>query len=365
MRVAQIAPLIEAVPPRFYGGTERIVSFLTEELVRLGHEVTLFSSGDSVTAAELVPLWPRGLRSDGDVRDPMAPHFLMLEQVFRRIRNFDILHFHLDYWPFSLFSRQPTPFLNTIHGRLDLPELWPVYRAYSQVPLVSVSDAQRGPMRWAHWVATIHHGIPERLLTPLEVTPTYLAFLGRIAPEKRIDRAIEIAGRCGLPLKIAAKVDRVDQAYYEERIRPLLTQPHVEYLGEITDHEKSDFLSGALALLFPGDWPEPFGLSMIEAMACGTPVIAFDHGSVREIVEHGVTGLIVGDLAEALKAVETLGGLARAVVRQTFEERFTAERMAEEYLAVYARLASAAAGRSGTANGKAKRSFGRQPYGAR
>lgn len=340
MRIAQIAPLTEAVPPMLYGGTERVVSFLTEELVRLGHDVTLFASGDSVTSADLVSMCPRALRLDGNVRDPMALHVRMLEQVFRQSASFDILHFHLDYWPFPLFSRQPTRFLSTQHGRLDLPEVWPIYRAYPQVPLVSVSHAQRHPMPWAHWAATIHHGIPEDLLIHQETKPAYLAFLGRIAPEKRVDRAIEIAGRCGLPLKIAAKVDRVDQAYFEETIRPLLSAPQVEYVGEISDSEKIEFLSGALGLMFTGDWPEPFGLAMIEAMACGTPVVAFDHGSVREVVEHGVTGFVVADVAGALKAVDSLSALTRADVRRRFEERFTASRMARDYEDVYLRLSS-------------------------
>jgi glycosyltransferase involved in cell wall biosynthesis len=345
MRIAQIAPLIEAVPPRLYGGTERVVSFLTEELVRLGHEVTLFASGDSVTSAHLVAAWPRAIRLESSVRDPMALHLLMLEQVYRQSAQFDILHFHLDYWPLPLFSRQSTPFVSTLHGRLDLPELWPVYRAFGQAPLVSISAAQRRAMPWAHWIANIHHGLPELLLTPREMPRTYLAFLGRIAPEKRVDRAVEIAGRCGLPLKVAAKVDPVDRVHYEQTIRPLFRAPHVEYLGEINDAEKAAFLSGAVGLLFPGDWPEPFGLTMIEAMACGTPVIAFDHGSVREVVEDGVTGFIVADVAEAVRAVGQLALVPAGRVRRRFEERFTAKRMTEDYLAVYTWLASAGAER--------------------
>jgi glycosyltransferase involved in cell wall biosynthesis len=264
----------------------------------------------------------------------------MLEHVFSRRDEFDILHFHLDYWPFSLFTRQTTPFLSTLHGRLDLPEIWPVYRATPHVPVVSVSDAQRRPMPWANWVATIHHGVPLELLTPSAVTPTYLVFLGRICPEKRVDRAVEIAGRCGVKLKIAAKVDRVDRDYFEQEIRPLMKLPHVEFVGEIGDSTKSDFLSGALALMLTGDWPEPFGLVMIEAMACGTPVIAFRHGSVPEVVEHGLTGFIVNSTAEAVAAVERAAMLSRSTVRQRFQERFTAERMADEYLDVYTRLGS-------------------------
>ena len=338
MRIAQVAPLTEAVPPRRYGGTERVISYLTEELVRLGHEVTLFASGDSVSAARLVPGWPRALRSDAGIRDPVAPHLFMLEELYRRTAEFDLLHFHLDYWPFSLFSRQATPFLSTLHGRLDLPELWPMYRASSHLPVVSVSEAQRQPMPWVRWVATVHHGLPERLLMPRAVRPTYLAFLGRIAPEKRVDRAIEVAARCGVPLKIAAKVDRVDREYFESEIRALVTSPNVEFVGEIADEAKADFLSGAHGLLVPGDWPEPFGLVMIEAMACGTPIVAFNHGSVREIVEDGHTGFVVDDVAEAAAAVERLGSLSRAAIRGRFEERFTARRMAQDYVAVYERL---------------------------
>jgi glycosyltransferase involved in cell wall biosynthesis len=343
MKIAQIAPLFEAVPPKLYGGTERVVSFLTEELVALGHDVTLFASGDSVTAAKLEAVCPRALRLDPDVRDPMAHPFLHLENVFRRAGDFDVLHFHMDYWPFSLFTRQPTPFVTTLHGRLDLEEIWPHYRLHPRVPLISISDSQRTPMPWANWAATIHHGLPERLLVPREgARPSYLAFLGRIAPEKRVDRAIEIAGRVGLPLMIAAKVDRADQDYFDERIRPLLAQPHVEFIGEIADSEKAEFLSGAHGLLFPIDWPEPFGLVMIEAMACGTPVVAFNHGSVPEVVEDGLTGFIVDDVEGAVRAVERgLPSLSRAAVRARFEQRFTARRMAEDHVALYARLARA------------------------
>jgi glycosyltransferase involved in cell wall biosynthesis len=293
-----------------------------------------------VTSAKLDAPCPHALRLDPDVRDPMAYPFLHLERVLRRAHEFDVLHFHMDYWPFSLFTRQPTPFVTTLHGRLDLPEIWPHYRMHSRVPLISISDSQRAPMAWANWAATIHHGLPERLLVPVEgAQPSYLAFLGRISPEKRVDRAIEIAGRCGLPLKIAAKVDRADQDYFDERIRPLLAQPNVEFIGEIADHQKAEFLSGAHALLFPIDWPEPFGLVMIEAMACGTPVVAFDHGSVPEVLEDGLTGFIVEDMEGAVRAVDRLPSLSRAAVRKRFEERFTARRMAEDHVALYARLA--------------------------
>ncbi|HEY4250225.1 MAG TPA: glycosyltransferase family 4 protein [Roseomonas sp.] len=340
MKIAQIAPLTEAVPPKGYGGTERIVSFLTEELVGLGHDVTLFASGDSVTSARLAPMCPRALRLAPDVRDALAPHFLMLETVFRRAHEFDVLHFHLDYWPFSLFSRQATPFLTTLHGRLDLPELWPVYEAHAQVPLISISDAQRAPMPGANWARTIHHGLPADLLTPdVAVEPGYLAFVGRICPEKRVDRAIEIAGRCGMTLKIAAKIDRVDRDYFEQQIRPLLARsPHAEFIGEISDAEKAGFLAGAHALLFPIDWPEPFGLVMIEAMACGVPVIAYGHGSVPEVIEDGLTGFIVDDIGAAVHAVDRLATLPRDAVRRRFEERFTARRMAEDHVALYGQL---------------------------
>src|ERR1700723_1483184 len=339
MHIAQVAPLTEAVPPKLYGGTERVVSWLTEELIALGHEVTLFASGDSVTSARLEAMWPRALRLDGAVRDPNALHMMMLEQVYQRSGDFDVLHCHLDYYPFSLFSRQPTPFLTTLHGRLDLPEHQPVFTTFSDIPVISISNTQRRPVPQANWTRTVYHGLPENLLTPRPVTPSYLAVLGRIAPEKGVDRAIKIAIRCGIPLKIAAKVDRADQDYYDEVIRPLMDHPLVEFIGEIGDHEKPEFLSGAIGLLVPIDWPEPFGLVMIEAMACGTPVIAFNRGSVPEIIEHGVTGFIVENEEQAVAAVSKLERLSRSTIRQRFERRFTARRMAEEYVSLYHRLA--------------------------
>ncbi|MCB4821952.1 glycosyltransferase family 4 protein [Roseicella aerolata] len=343
MKIAQIAPLAEAVPPKLYGGTERVVSYLTEELVALGHDVTLFASGDSITAATLAPMCRQALRLDKSIGDGNAPVFLMLERVLRRAHEFDILHFHLDYMPFSLFTRQPTPHVTTLHGRLDLPEIWDHYELHSQVPLISISDSQRRPMAWANWARTIHHGLPENLFRPVAgAKPGYLAFLGRISPEKRVDRAIEIAGRAGMKLKIAAKVDRADRDYFEQRIEPLLKLPHVEYIGEIADHQKAEFLSGAHALLFPIDWPEPFGLVMIEAMACGVPVIAFNHGSVSEVMEDGVTGFIVDGMEAAVAAVDRLPLLSREVVRRRFEARFTARRMAEDHVALYERLVRAA-----------------------
>src|SRR5712672_631308 len=314
MRIAQVAPLTEAVPPKLYGGTERVVHWLTEELVALGNDVTLFASGDSQTSAKLDATWPRALRLDGSVRDANALHMVMLERVRRKCddEEFDFLHFHLDYYPFSLFYRQPTPFVTTLHGRLDLPEHQPVFTTFSSVPVVSISNAQRRPVPHANSVSTIHHGLPEKLLMPRPVTPSYLAVLGRIAPEKGVDRAIKIAIRCGIPLKIAAKVDRADQEYYDEIIRPLMDHPLVEYIGEISDHEKSDFLSGAIGLLVPIDWPEPFGLVMIEAMACGTPVIAFKSGSVPEDVDDGITGFVVTGEAEAVEAIEILSDLDKS-----------------------------------------------------
>ncbi|HLG81006.1 MAG TPA: glycosyltransferase family 4 protein [Bradyrhizobium sp.] len=345
MRIAQVAPLTEAIPPKLYGGTERVVHWLTEELVELGHDVTLYASGDSVTSARLEAPWPRALRLDGSVRDPNALHMLMLEHVRQRRGDFDFLHFHLDYYPFSLFSRQSTPFVTTLHGRLDLPEHQPVFSTFSSVPVISISNAQRRPLPQARWVRTIHHGLPERLLTPHPVRPRYFAFLGRIAPEKGVDRAIRIAEHCGVPLKIAAKVDHADRDYFQDKIKPLLNSPNVEFIGEISDQEKSMFLSGAIVLLLPIDWPEPFGLVMIEAMACGTPVIAFNRGSVPEIVEDGVTGFIVEDEIGAIGAVDRLAQLPRTSIRKRFEERFTARRMAQDYLSVYRSLIEGASAR--------------------
>jgi glycosyltransferase involved in cell wall biosynthesis len=343
MRIAQVAPLTEAVPPKLYGGTERVVHWLTEELVQLGHDVTLFASGDSQTSARLEATWPKALRLDGSVRDPNALHMVMLERVRQKCdeEEFDFLHFHLDYYPFSLFMRQPVPFVTTLHGRLDLPEHQPVFTTFSDIPVISISNAQRRPAPQANFIGTIYHGLPENLLRPQPVTAGYLAVLGRIAPEKGVDRAIRIAIRCGIPLKIAAKIDRNDQDYYDEVIRPLLAHPLIEYVGEIGDREKPDFLSGALALLLPIDWPEPFGLVMVEAMACGTPVIAFNRGSVPEIVDEGLTGFIVEDEISAIAAIGRLTKIDRAGVRRQFEARFSSRRMALDYLAAYRNLIQA------------------------
>jgi glycosyltransferase involved in cell wall biosynthesis len=338
MRIAQIAPLTESVPPRLYGGTERVVSYLTEALVDMGHDVTLFASGDSKTAAHLESVWPTALRFDRTLRDPIAPHMTQMERVCREAGGFDILHSHLDYWMFSLLARSGTPAVTTLHGRLDLPEIAAMYDL-TQAPVVSISDAQRAPLPNANFVRTVHHGLPVNLLTPQDVRPQYLAFLGRIAPEKRPDRAIRIARQAGIPLKIAAKIDRVDQEYFDTVIKPLLDGPGVEMIGEIGDAEKPAFLSGAMALLLPIDWPEPFGLVMIEAMACGTPTIAFRAGSVPEIIDDGLTGYIVKDEAAAVTAVKRLDDLDRGDIRKQFETRFTAQRMAEDYVQLYHRMA--------------------------
>jgi glycosyltransferase involved in cell wall biosynthesis len=338
MYIAQIAPLAEAVPPKFYGGTERVIHWLTEELVGLGHDVTLYASGDSVTSARLESVWPRALRLDGSVRDPNALHMAMLEKVRQQANEFDFLHFHLDYYPFSLFCRQPVPFVSTLHGRLDLPEHEPVFSTFQTQPVISISDSQRRPVPMANWVQTIYHGLPRELLVPVPATQSYFAFLGRIAPEKGIDRAISIARKCGVPLRIAAKVDKMDREYFVERIRPQIDGTSVEYIGEITDRDKSEFLSGAIALLDPIDWPEPFGIVMIEAMACGTPVIAFNRGSIPEVIDEGVTGFIVEDEEGAIGAFHRLPLLSRLKIRERFEQRFTARRMALEYLAAYRSL---------------------------
>jgi len=338
MRIAQVSPLTEAVPPKLYGGTERVISWLTEELVRMGHDVTLFASGDSMTSAKLEAMWPRALRLDGSVRDPNALHMSMIERVCQRAAEFDIIHFHLDYYPFSVMARQNVPYVTTLHGRLDLPEHQPMFETFASAPVVSISNSQRRPIHHGNWVGTVHHGLPKELLTPQPVKPSYLAFLGRISPEKRVDRAVRIAQRCGLPLKVAAKIDRVDQDYFDDEIRALFQLPHVEYIGEITDDQKSDFLSGAIALLVPIDWPEPFGLVMIEALACGTPVIAYNRGAVPEIIEDGLTGFVVEDETSAVGAINNLPKVPRVDIRRRFDERFTSRRMAQDYLSIYQQL---------------------------
>jgi glycosyltransferase involved in cell wall biosynthesis len=343
MRIAQISPLFEAVPPKLYGGTERVVYSLTEELVAMGHDVTLFASGDSITSATLAPGREQALRLDPSVKDWVSIYHRFVETVYRRKDEFDVLHFHIDYFPLSLFSRQKVPFLTTLHGRLDLPEFIETYNTFSDAPFVSISDSQRRPVPRLNWVRTVLHGMPGQLLTPQPVKQGYAAFLGRISPEKGVDRAIRIAGKAGLTLKIAAKVDNADKEYYDTEIKPLIdNNPHVEFIGEINDSQKPAFLSGAHALIFPIDWPEPFGLVMIEAMACGTPVIAYDYGSVPEVIDDGLTGFIVHNEAEAVAAVGKVHTLDRAAVRATFDRRFTSRRMAEDYLDVYETLAQPA-----------------------
>jgi glycosyltransferase involved in cell wall biosynthesis len=344
MRIAQIAPLIESVPPRLYGGTERVVSYLTEELVALGHQVTLFASGDSITAASLVPCCTQALRLDAAVSDPVPYYMLMLDKVRSHAAEFDVLHFHIDHFHFPVFRHQPIPALTTLHGRQDLRDSLPFYAGFSDMPLVSISDAQRRPLPHANFIATVHHGLP-RDLHEASYQPKggYLAFIGRISPEKNPVDAIRIAESLGFPLKIAAKVDRVDETYFREVVEPLLSTPGVEYIGEIAEREKGAFLREALALLFPINWPEPFGLVMIEAMACGTPVLAYRAGSVAEVIEHGVTGLIVDDIDHARIALVQAISMDRRKIRRRFEERFTARRMANDYVRIYRSLVRHAA----------------------
>jgi glycosyltransferase involved in cell wall biosynthesis len=340
MKIAQIAPLYESVPPKYYGGTERVVSYLTEELVRQGNDVTLFASGDSKTAAKLVRCCDMALRLNPTFLDPLPFHVIMLEEVRRRAEEFDVLHFHIDFLHGPLVRDFARRTVTTLHGRLDLPNVVPFYHVFRELPLVAVSGDQRNYLHSANWLGTIHHGLPRDLL-PFQPKASggYLAFLGRIAPEKRPDRAIEIAVKAGMPLKIAAKVDRVDQAYWDEKIHPLIrANANVEYLGEIAEHEKANFLGQATALVFPVDWPEPFGLVMIEAMACGTPVIAFRCGSVPEVVENGVSGFVVESVKQAATVVKRVASLDRAKVRAAFEQRFTIERTANDYLEKYREL---------------------------
>jgi glycosyltransferase involved in cell wall biosynthesis len=344
MRIAQVAPLIESVPPQAYGGTERVVAYLTEELVRQGHDVTLFASGDSQTSATLVACAPRALRLDPAVTDPIAHQMLEIERVASMADRFDIIHWHLDYFHFPLSRRLGVPRLTTLHGRLDLPDLQPLYAEFRDEPLVSISNDQRTPLPNANWVETVHHGMPPDELALRHEPGQYLAFLGRISPEKRVDRAIEVAHRTGIPLKIAAKVDDMDRAYFEVHIKPMLERDHVDFIGEIGSADKGDFLGRAHALLFPIDWAEPFGLVMIEAMACGTPVIAYRSGSVPEVITDGVNGYIVDSIDASVDAVGRLHEISRAQVRASFESRFTAERMASNYVTVYERLVGERAG---------------------
>jgi glycosyltransferase involved in cell wall biosynthesis len=338
MRIAQVAPLFESVPPKLYGGTERVVSYLTEELVRQGHDVTLYASGDSITSANLIAICPEALRLSPQIKDQIAHHILMLEKVFGDQDNYDLIHFHIDYLHFPLSRYQGIVNVTTLHGRLDLPDLKPLYRAFSDMPVVSISDSQRTPLPWINWQGTVYHGIAEDRFSCHAEAGKYLAFLGRVSPEKGVDQAIAIAKRAGIPLKIAAKIDRADTEYYETDIKPLLDHPLVEFIGEIGYAEKNDFLGNALAVLFPVDWPEPFGLVMIESMACGTPVIAYARGSVPEVMDEGITGFVVHDVPGAIAALQRIPQLDRAQVRLRFEERFSAARMARDYIAIYERL---------------------------
>jgi glycosyltransferase involved in cell wall biosynthesis len=339
MRIAQVAPLHESVPPQLYGGTERVVNVLTEHLVSMGHDVTLFASGDSRTSARLVSASPASLRLDPHCRDPLAWHQLLLAAVGRQACSFDVVHFHLDYLHFPLARYLQLPALTTQHGRLDLPDLAPLFSEFSDMPLVSISNAQRSPLPDANWLGTVYHGLdigPEYF----EQTPgDYLVFVGRLSREKRPDRAVEIARRLGMKLRVAAKLDADDREYYDKELAPLFAEPHVEYLGEQGEREKLRLMAGARAFLMPIDWPEPFGLVAIESMACGTPVLAFRVGSMPEVIDEGVTGLLVDDMDQAVAATRRLLELPRQRVRATFDRRFGGRRMAEDYLALYERVA--------------------------
>jgi glycosyltransferase involved in cell wall biosynthesis len=363
MKIAQISPLIESVPPRLYGGTERIVSYLTEELVRMGHEVTLFASGDSATAADLISCAQMALRLDPTVKEQVPYYMLMLDRVRRMADEFDVLHFHIDYFQFPLFHHIAGRTVTTLHGRQDISDLKMLYAAFPEMPLVSISDAQRRPVANSNFIGTVLHGLPVDLLKPnLGSTGDYVAFLGRISPEKRPDRAIRIARAAGIPLKIAAKVDKADREYFEEKIKPMLDGPGVEFIGEINERQKSAFLGNARALLFPIDWPEPFGLVMIEAMACGTPILAFRNGSVPEVIDEGLSGYLVDSEEEAVAVLKQTVTLDRRRVRRRFEERFPASRMAADYVAIYEKLLQQpiVAGRRWAASGAARTGRGPQ-----
>jgi glycosyltransferase involved in cell wall biosynthesis len=338
MRIAQVAPLVESVPPKHYGGTERIIAYLTEELVRVGHKVTLFASGDSITSAGLVPVCPRSFRRNKRATDYLSREVLLMDHVMERADEFDLVHFHTGCLHYLVCRHLSVPHVTTLHGRLDTLELGWLYERFREMPMISISNSQRAPWPRANWQATIYHGLPHDLFQFHPEPGNYLAFLGRASPEKRVDRAIEIAKRVGMPLKIAAKVDPADRRYFKREIEPLLDDPHIEWLGEINDKDKDAFLGRAYALLFPIDWPEPFGLVMIEAMACGTPVIAYEAGSVSEVMEDGVTGFIVNDIEQAVEVVGRVRDLSRAGCREVFEKRFTASRMARDYVNTYMHL---------------------------
>jgi glycosyltransferase involved in cell wall biosynthesis len=339
MKIAQISPLIESTPPKLYGGTERMVSWLTEELVRQGHDVTLFASGDSITDAKLEAFCPEALRLDPRVKDTNPYYFVMLDALKRRAGEFDILHFHIDFFHYPLFRNIAGKTLTTLHGRQDTHDLQPLHRTFPEMPLATISDSQASFIGSRNIAGTVYHGLPEDLFRP-NYNPQggYLAFLGRMAPDKRPDRAIAIARKLGVPLKMAAKVDDVDRKYFHDEIEPLLKGEGVEFVGEINEHQKQDFLGNAIAMLFPIDWPEPFGLVMIEAMACGTPVLAFNEGSVPEVIDDGISGVTVNSVEEAVAAYPELIALDRKTVRTTFETRFSAARMAQDYVALYRSL---------------------------
>lgn len=338
MRIAQVAPLYESVPPKMYGGTERIVSYLTDALVKLGHEVTLFASGDSKTKAKLIPVCPSSLRLDEQCIDPIAHHMVELQMVQDRLDEFDILHYHIDYFHFPLSRINKKPQVTTLHGRLDIPDLQCVYDTFDDMPVVSISNSQRKPLPQANWVQTVYHGIPENLYPFREGKGDYVAFIGRISPEKRVDRAIKIAKKAGIQIKIAAKVDKADREYYHEQIEHLMDHPLVDFIGEIGEEQKGEFLGNAKALLFPIDWPEPFGMAMIEAMACGTPVIAYKNGSVPEVIDVGQTGYIVNSIDEAVKALKNIDQISRHECRMVFQQRYSATRMAQDYVQVYEKI---------------------------
>jgi glycosyltransferase involved in cell wall biosynthesis len=338
MRIAQVSPLYESVPPKLYGGTERVVSYLTEELVGQGHDVTVFASGDSVTSARLVASSRCALRLDQQIVDPLPHHLVQLEQVCELAASFDVIHFHVDYLHLPHSRRFQSSHVATLHGRLDIPDLLPLYETFSDAPVVSISNAQRKPLRWLNWQGTVYHGLPQNLYVCREEPGDYLAFLGRICPEKRLDRAINIAKRVGMNIKVAAKVDAADREYYTNVIKPLLDDTSIEFVGEINEDQKQEFLGDAYALLFPIDWPEPFGLVAVEAIACGTPVIAYRNGSVPELIEDGVTGFIVENIEQAAEAVCNIPNIDRRGCRAKFDERFSAPRMARDYVAIYERL---------------------------
>ena len=342
MKIAQVAPLHESVPPRAYGGTERVVAYLCDALIEAGHDVTLYASADSQTRARLRPMRGRAIRLDETCLDPLAPHLLMVEKVFQDAESYDVIHFHTDYMHFSLARRLPMPQVTTLHGRLDLPELKQMFREFPEMPLVSISDSQRAPLHFANWIGTVHHGLPEDFLPFRQGSGGYLAFLGRFTPEKRAETAIEIAKRAGVPIKLAAKIDRAFEDYFNEKVKPWFSDPDVEYVGELGEHEKGQFLGDARGLLFPIDWPEPFGLVMIEAFACGTPVIACRRGSTPEIVTDGETGFLVDTVERAVAAVGRLDEIRRFRCRLEFEERFSASRMADDYVRIYDRVVESA-----------------------